>query len=56
MVKIQEAENQIITSYAVYEKRPSDSALLIPAIEAHEEQLARVRAGRGRRGLLLRQQ
>src|SRR5712672_1778773 len=24
MVKIQEAENQIITSYSVYEKRPSD--------------------------------
>jgi IS5 family transposase len=42
MVKIQEAENQIITSYEVYEKRPSDSALLIPAIESHEEQLGRV--------------
>jgi IS5 family transposase len=26
----------------VYEKRPSDSALLIPAIESHEEQLGRV--------------
>lgn len=42
LVKIQEAENQIITSYEVYEKRPSDSALLIPAIEEHEEQLGRV--------------
>jgi IS5 family transposase len=42
MVKIQEAENQIITSYEVYEKRPSDSALLIPAIESHEELLGRV--------------
>lgn len=42
MVKIQEAENQIITSYEVYQKRPSDSALLIPAIESHEEQLGRV--------------
>jgi IS5 family transposase len=42
MVKIQEAENQIITAYEVYEKRPSDSALLIPAIEDHEEQLGRV--------------
>jgi transposase, IS5 family len=42
LVKIQEAENQIITCYEVYEKRPSDSALLIPAIEAHEEQLGRV--------------
>ncbi len=39
LVKIQEAENQIITAYEVYEKRPSDSALLIPAIEAHEAQL-----------------
>jgi IS5 family transposase len=42
MVKIQEAENQIITSYTVYERRPYDSALLIPAIEEHEEQLGRV--------------
>jgi hypothetical protein len=42
MVKIQEAENQIITGYSVYEKRPYDSALLIPAIESHEEQLGRV--------------
>lgn len=42
MVKIQEAENQIITSYEVYEKRPYDSALLIPAIETHQEQLGRV--------------
>ena len=42
MVKIQEAENQMIISYEVYEKRPSDSALLIPAIESHEEQLGRV--------------
>jgi IS5 family transposase len=39
MVKIQEAENQIVISYEVYEKRPSDSALLIPAIASHEEQL-----------------
>jgi IS5 family transposase len=41
MVKIQEAENQIITEYEVYDKRPSDSALLIPAIESHEQQLGR---------------
>lgn len=39
MVKIQEAENQIITDYAVYEKRPSDSELVIPALEAHEKKL-----------------
>jgi IS5 family transposase len=42
MVKIQEAENQIIISYEVYEKRPSDSTLLVPAIETHQEQLGRV--------------
>jgi IS5 family transposase len=41
MVKIQEGENQIITSFEVYEQRPSDSELLIPGIESHEEQLGR---------------
>jgi IS5 family transposase len=35
MVKLQEAEQQIITAYAVYDTRPSDADLLIPAIEAH---------------------
>ena len=39
MVKIQESENQIITDYAVYEKRPSDSELVIPALDAHEKKL-----------------
>jgi IS5 family transposase len=42
MVKIQEAENQIITSYEVYDQRPSDSDLLVPAIEEHQRQLGRV--------------
>jgi transposase, IS5 family len=42
MVKIQEADNQIITRYEVYEKRPSDSDLLVPAIEEHQRQLGRV--------------
>jgi len=41
MVKIQEGENQIITSFEVYEQRPSDSELLIPGIESHEKQLGR---------------
>ncbi len=36
MVKLQEAENQIITDYEVYEQRPSDQDLLIPAIESHQ--------------------
>ena len=39
MVKIQEGENQIITDYAVYEKRPSDSELVIPALDEHEKKL-----------------
>ena len=33
---MQEAENQIVTDYEVYDQRPSDSNLLIPAIETHE--------------------
>jgi IS5 family transposase len=41
MVKIQEAEQQIVTHYEVYEVRPSDAALLIPALDAHEQQLGR---------------
>jgi len=39
LVKIQESENQIITDYAVYEKRPSDSELVIAALDAHEHKL-----------------
>lgn len=35
LVKIQEAENQIVTHYEVFEERPSDSALLTPSIERH---------------------
>src|SRR5437773_7518606 len=41
MVKIQETENQIVIDFEVYEKRPDDRALLIPAIEIHEQQLGR---------------
>jgi len=37
MVKIQEAENQIITHYEVYDKRPADQELLTPSIEKHKE-------------------
>lgn len=39
MIKVQEAENQIIVAYQVYDKRPADSALLIPAIEQHQQRL-----------------
>src|SRR5437870_4926270 len=35
MVKLQEAENQIVIAYEVYDQRPSDSDLLIAAIETH---------------------
>jgi transposase, IS5 family len=36
LVKIQEAENQIVTHYTVFDLRPSDSALLIPSLEQHQ--------------------
>src|SRR5215470_12842462 len=41
VVKIQEAENQIVVDYEVYDQRPSDSDLLVPAIEAHQAALGR---------------
>jgi len=41
MVKLQEAENQIITDYEVYARRPHDSDLLIAAIETHQALLGR---------------
>ena len=42
MVKLQEAENQIIVDYEVYARRPNDADLLIPAIETHRAKLGRV--------------
>lgn len=42
MVKFQEAENQIITHYEVFEKRPKDADLLVPAVQKHERQFGRV--------------
>ena len=41
MVKLQEAENQIITDYEVYARRPHDSDLLVAAIETHQALLGR---------------
>jgi IS5 family transposase len=38
MVRIQEAENQIITAYEVHDKRPNDADLLVPAVELHQQQ------------------
>jgi IS5 family transposase len=42
LVKIQEAENQIVIHCEVFEQRPSDSDLLTPSIEKHQELLGRV--------------
>jgi transposase, IS5 family len=42
MVKIQEAENQVIVDYAVFDKKPNDSDLLVESVEIHEELLGRV--------------
>jgi transposase, IS5 family len=41
MVKLQEAENQIIVDYEVYARRPNDCDLLVPAIETHQALLGR---------------
>jgi IS5 family transposase len=38
LVKVQEAENQIITHFEVYDERPSDSALLVDSVEMHQQQ------------------
>ena len=42
LIKIQEAENQIITDYEVCDQRPADSTLFIKSIEAHQQKLGRV--------------
>jgi IS5 family transposase len=44
MVKFQEAEQQIVTHYEVYDKRPSDSDLLLPSLEVHEQQFGHAHA------------
>ena len=41
MVKIHEAEQQFVTHYEVYDERPSDSHLLVPALDIHEQQFGR---------------
>ena len=41
MVKLQEAEDQIVIDYEVYDRRPSDSDLLTAAIETHRAMLGR---------------
>jgi IS5 family transposase len=41
MIKMQEAEHQIITDYQVFEKQPVDADLLLPSIETHQKLLGR---------------
>jgi IS5 family transposase len=41
MVKLQEAESQIVIDYAVYDRRPTDSDLLIAAVQTHQAMLGR---------------
>lgn len=41
MLKLQEAENQILIDYEVYAQRPHDSELPIAAIETHQTMLGR---------------
>jgi IS5 family transposase len=42
LIKIQEAENQIITDYEVCDQRPADSTLLVKSIQTHQQRLGRV--------------
>jgi IS5 family transposase len=42
LVQLQEAENQIITHYEVFEERPADQTLLLPAIAAQQRRVGRV--------------
>jgi IS5 family transposase len=42
LVQLQEAENQIITHYEVFDKRPSDQHLLVGAVKAQQQKLGRV--------------
>jgi transposase, IS5 family len=41
MVKLQEAENQIVIDYEVYARRPNDSEILVAAIDTHRALLGR---------------
>ncbi len=42
LVKIQECETGLVTDYSVYEKRPADTALLLPSVERHTEAFGRL--------------
>jgi IS5 family transposase len=42
LLKIQEAEQQIITHYEVFVERPHDADLLLPALTVHQQQLGKI--------------
>jgi IS5 family transposase len=42
LVTVQEAEQQIVTAYAVHDRRPADVTLWTPALEVHERTFGRV--------------
>jgi transposase, IS5 family len=41
MVKLQEAENQIVIDYEVYARRPNDADILVAAIDSHQALMGR---------------
>lgn len=41
-MQVQEAENRIVAYFEVFEERPSDRELLLPAVEPHERIFGRV--------------
>ena len=42
LVKIQEAENHLVTHFEVYAERPADSTLLLSSIQVHQQRLGRI--------------
>jgi IS5 family transposase len=42
LVKIQEAENQIVTHFEVYAERPADSTRLLSSLQVHQQRLGRI--------------
>jgi len=42
LIKIQEAENQIVTHFEVYAERPADSTLLLSSLQVHQQRLGRI--------------
>lgn len=41
LVKIQEAENQFVVDYQIYERRPDDRGLTIPSLATHQQLFGR---------------